>query len=90
MWLRAVECDRVARSDLVSVEPNRDLKSPSQDIAVLRTVMPHQGMRRGRLAPRRIAQVEEVYVVIRLRREPLPCDTGLEADRRSALAALDG
>src|SRR4029078_9009870 len=46
-------------------------------------------MRRSGLASGWIAQIEEVDIVVRLRGEPLPADTRLEADRRSVGAPLD-
>src|SRR6478672_6883581 len=46
-------------------------------------------MRRRGLAPGRIAQVEEIDIVVRLGGEPLPADPRLEADRRSVGAPLD-
>ncbi len=90
MRLRAVERDRVARADLVGVEADRNLESPRQDVSVLGAVVPHQRVGRGRLAAGRIAQQEEVDVVVGLRGEPFPADPRLQVDRRSVGAALDG
>ena len=74
MGLRAVEGDRVAASELVALEADRDAKASAEDVAVLFAVVPHERFGCGRFAAWLVAEEEKVDVVVWVCCQPLPAD----------------